>query len=83
VPEAAKFEFLRLGVRLPAAPEGDRFAVLPGHKSMVYDVDSGALLPAQGIDLHVPADGVVTATITMIVSEVTVGDPETAEADGA
>jgi hypothetical protein len=61
----------RIGVRLPA-PTGRPGQPLAGWRASVYDLDTCVLLPVQRVDLHLDPDGAVTATVRLIVDEVTV-----------
>jgi hypothetical protein len=62
----------RIGVRISVPSSEDPFAVLDGYRAAVYDMDTGALLPAESVNLHIPADGIVTATVKLVVSLVAV-----------
>lgn len=63
-------KMLRIGVRIPAATPGGAEYIL-GCKASVYDADTGALLPVEGVDLRIRQDAVITAVITVLVAEVT------------
>jgi hypothetical protein len=66
-------KMVRIGVRVPA--RSAKAGVMPGYQAAVYDVDTGDVLPAESIDLHMKAGEVVSATLTLFPYEVTVGDP--------
>lgn len=66
---------LSVGVRFPAPAAGRPLA---GKQCAVYDVATGELLPCETLSVDASAGGIVTATIKMMVSEVTVaGDDDT------